>query len=78
MAEKKITGRVIQKHDVQKNWEKATNFTPMIGEIIVYDRDENYPYERFKIGDGETNVNDLPFAVQELDMIDAGSISEFI
>ena len=62
MPEKRIYGRSVQKHDVQKNWEKATNFTPMAGEIVVYDRDENYDYERFKIGDGITLVNDLPFA----------------
>ena len=61
MSEKRITSRVIQKHDVQSNWEKATNFIPMIGEIIVYDRDDNYTYERFKIGDGITLVNALPF-----------------
>jgi hypothetical protein len=29
--------------------------------LIVYDIDENYNYERFKIGDGSSNVNDLPF-----------------
>lgn len=33
----------------------------MKGEIIVYDIDDNYAYERMKIGDGETNVNALPF-----------------
>lgn len=68
MAEKKIYGRSVQKHDVQSNWEKATNFTPMAGEIIVYDIDENYNYERIKIGDGVQNVNALPFvtdAIQE-------------
>lgn len=63
MAEKRIYGRSVQKHDVQKNWEKAENFTPLAGEIIVYDRDENYTYERFKIGDGTTNVNALPFTL---------------
>ena len=62
MSEKRIHGRSIQKHDIQVNWEKAVNFVPMAGEIIVYDRDENYDYERLKIGDGKTLVNNLPFA----------------
>lgn len=62
MSEKRIIGRAIQKHDIEENWLKATGFTPMQGEIIIYDIDENYNYERFKIGDGESNVNDLPFA----------------
>ena len=62
MAEKTILGRIIQKHDIEANWNLATGFIPKQGEIIVYDIDENYTYERFKIGDGVTNVNDLPFA----------------
>ena len=33
----------------------------MIGEIIVYDADENHNYPRFKIGDGVTTVTLLPF-----------------
>ena len=44
----------------------ATNFTPKQGEIIVYDVDSNYNYERLKIGDGEHNVNDLPFSTDNL------------
>ena len=74
MTEKRIYGRSIQKHDVQANWEKATNFTPMAGEIIVYDIDENYNYERFKIGDGVTLVNELPF-VDEHIVIDSTKVS---
>lgn len=61
MAEKILTGRIVQKHDVESNWLKATNFTPKQGEVIIYDIDENYSYERIKIGDGVQNVNDLPF-----------------
>ena len=62
VAEKFFNSRVINKHDIEENWLKATNFTPKQGEIIVYDIDDNYSYERFKIGDGVHNVNDLPFA----------------
>ena len=60
MFEKNISSRIINKHDTEVNWNKATNFIPKAGEIIVYDRDETYDYERFKIGDGETVVMDLP------------------
>ena len=62
MAEKNIKTRIIHKHDTEENWNKATNFIPKQGELIVYDNDSIYDYERFKIGDGITNVNDLPFA----------------
>lgn len=61
MAEKILNSRIINKHDTEANWLKATGFTPKQGEIIVYDIDENYNYERIKIGDGVQNVNALPF-----------------
>ena len=53
--------RHLQKHDIEANWLKAINFKPMPGEIIVYDKDEKHNFVRTKIGDGETNINDLPF-----------------
>ena len=59
--DKTVKARVQHKHDTEENWLKATNFTPLDSEIIVYDPDENYDYPRIKIGDGETNVNILPF-----------------
>ena len=60
-TEKNISSRIIHKHDAEANWNKATNFIPKAGEIIVYDRDENYTYERIKIGDGVTAVANLSF-----------------
>jgi len=63
MAEKNFNNvRVINKHDTEANWLKATNFIPKQGELIVYDKDSNFSYERFKIGDGNTVVSSLPFA----------------
>ena len=61
MNEKMFNTRIIHKHDSEANWNKAVNFIPIQGEIIVYDIDENYNYERVKIGDGIRKVNDLPF-----------------
>jgi len=67
---------IVQKHDIEVNWNKATTFIPNKGQIIVYDIevDENnntlalpegrtnpYTYERFKIGDGIHDVTNLPF-----------------
>lgn len=63
MAEKKLNNiRVINKHDTEANWIKATGFIPKQGELIVYDKDSTHSYERFKIGDGSTVVSSLPFA----------------
>ena len=64
MSEKELKARIQQKHDVEANWINATGFSPKAGEIIVYDADENNPV-RFKIGDGVTNVNLLPFATKQ-------------
>ena len=59
--EKNMNTRIQHKHDIEANWLKATNFTPLVGEIVVYDPDGNYDYPRIKIGDGKTNINSLPF-----------------
>lgn len=69
MAEKTLNNiRVINKHDTEANWQKATGFTPKQGELIVYDIDSTYSYERIKIGDGVRNVNNLPFTVVQSDL----------
>lgn len=58
---KDIASRVILKHDIEANWNKATTFVPKQGEIIIYDIDSNNSYERFKLGDGVTTAIELPF-----------------
>jgi hypothetical protein len=37
--------------------------------MIFYDKDDNYNYTRIKIGDGKTNVNNLPFATSLVQII---------
>ena len=72
MSKKKFNVRIFLKNDIEAHWELATHFTPNKGEIIVYNaetetdalpegRNERITYERFKIGNGVDNVNDLPF-----------------
>lgn len=76
MAEKEIKSRVILKHDTEAHWQLAINFTPKQGEIIIYDIDSNHSYERIKIGDGATKVNNLPFAdANKVDKISGKSLS---
>ena len=63
---KKLTTRIINKHDVQANWDKdVVTFVPEQGEIIVYDADASFSYERIKIGDGIHVPKDLPFILDE-------------
>lgn len=66
MAEKMLKTRVINKHETQEDWEKATNFTPLQAEVIIYDADAEHSQARIKIGDGTTPVNDLPFIGEKL------------
>lgn len=58
---KTLKARIVQKHDTEANWKKATGFVPKDGEIIVYSKDTDNN-ARLKIGDGTTNINNLSFA----------------
>ena len=66
--EKVIKTRIQLKNDTEANWNKAVNFIPKQGEIIIYSADDSHPYSRLKVGNGETGVISLPF-------IDAGTIN---
>lgn len=55
--EKLMNTRIRQKIDTSENWAKATGFSPREGELIVYS-----DLHKIKVGDGTTNVNDLPFS----------------
>ncbi len=67
MAEKQTVkvakGRILQKIDKTVNWEKATNFIPLKGEICIYDDGDGEP--KIKVGDGLTLVSNLPFVGPE-------------
>lgn len=63
MANNTFQGRIIQKHDTKANWDKATNFVPLKGEIIIYD-----DLKKIKIGDGVTKIGNLVF-INDLDTI---------
>lgn len=60
---KELFTRIMQKHDTEANWASKTDFVPLKGEIIVYDKDSTHNYARVKIGDGVTKINNLPFTL---------------
>lgn len=60
-TEKTLKTRVVLKHDTEANWNKATTFIPLKGEVIIYDPDNAHTYSRQKIGDGVKTVVALPF-----------------
>lgn len=64
------------KHETEADW-LLSSYIPDKGELVVFDREVNkdgtiatlpegrtepYSYQRFKLGDGILNVNELPFA----------------
>lgn len=65
-----IKTRIQLKNDTEENWNKAINFTPKKGEVIIYSADDTHPFSRLKVGDGETTVINLPF-------IDSNSVNNF-
>lgn len=56
-----INARITAKTDSATNWGKATNFTPLKGELIIYESESGTAAPRFKVGDGATKVGNLPF-----------------
>lgn len=73
-ANNTIKTRIRLKSDTEANWNKAgprdgsAGFVPLAGELIVYSADATHPFSRLKVGDGSTNVVNLPF-------IDAGTLN---
>lgn len=53
------------RYDTEENWNRAINFVPPKGELIVYDgivEDGDYVVmPKFKYGDGKTKLHNLPF-----------------
>lgn len=70
-----LKGRLVQKADTEANWEKATTFVPLKGEICVYLPDNSNTETRIKIGDGTTKVNSLEF-VSAAEAITTAEIDE--
>ena len=79
MTQKHLNSRFVQKHDYEYNWIKAGEaenpFIPLKGEIIVYDADDINTTERFKIGDGVKNINELEFTTTQADWDEINSNS---
>ena len=72
-----VNTRIKIKHDTTSNWNSATGFIPLSGEIIVYDDYKTITKEvngenvtknvpGIKVGDGLAYVQDLPFVDEDL------------
>ena len=54
MAEKNLKARIQQKHDFEINWQKATNFIPKPGELIIYDAEVDINGNVLTLSDGSS------------------------
>ena len=54
----KITG--VELIHTESGWSTST-YVPVHGEVVIYDKDNNHPYYRTKVGDGTNLVKNLPF-----------------
>jgi len=75
---KTISTKIQQNRNFQSVWETTkSDYVPLEGELIVFEAEktldgtildnsvtgrEHYTFPRIKVGDGVTNVMDLPFA----------------
>ena len=60
MAANTYNVRIQLKSDTEEHWLQHP-ITPLAGELIIYSPDDTHSYSRAKIGDGQTNVTNLPF-----------------
>ena len=69
-------------------WGKI-NFTPLVGELIIYEPDDPAGHVQIKIGDGKRSIHELPFVIeaitsdliakaQHVDEYDAGRITKYL
>lgn len=66
MPMKELNTRIKHKHDTEAGWIKVqSTFVPYDGELIIYDVDGAHNYPRFKVGDGSTFLQSLPFLIPE-------------
>lgn len=65
-TQKVLNTRIKHKIGTSAEWALATTFVPLKGELIIYD-DENGEPAKFKFGDGETLVGELPFIIDPIE-----------
>lgn len=84
-----MKARLTLLHNTEAEWAKLSTFKPEAGELIIYDKDIDHEYTRFKIGDGEHTIQELEFTVEAAlevllsdqrrsEIIDAGRITDYI
>lgn len=83
-----MKARVSQLHRTEAAWDKLLGFIPAAGEFIIFDPDKRHSYARIKVGDGITELKDLPFFIDSAiddhttkkrlnEIIDAGRVSDY-
>ena len=73
---KQMKAKVVFKHETATNWAQS-NYVPNQGEIVIYDGETDGEPQRFKLGDGEHKVKDLPFASIDLDLVEYKTVPTY-
>lgn len=60
-----MKARVCQLHKTEAEWQKYSDWSPEAGEIVVYDKDATHNFARMKVGDGKTQLKNLPFFIED-------------
>lgn len=55
-----IDARIRSKHDTTANWDNATGFIPMAGEIIIYDDYQTKTWQELEYGEMVTKTKNIP------------------
>ena len=82
-----MKARISHLHKTEAEWSSLKAWKPSAGEFVIYDPDEQYQYARIKIGDGVTQLSDLPFFIDSaimanlqnqhyFEVIDGGRITD--
>ena len=83
-----MKARIGQLYKTEAEWNKFSEFIPLPGELVIFSKDEKYPYSRLKVGDGKAKLKDLPFFIDSAiddhvterfinNILDAGRVSEY-
>lgn len=61
------------KYETPENWEKAKNYIPKKGDILIYTMNDHTA--KMKLGDGVHTPNDLPFIGQQEWKVESGTLT---
>lgn len=77
-----MKARVSHLYKTAEEWKKWASWKPNAGELIIYQPDEQFPYTRIQVGDGEHTLQELEelgygVGSDQSGIIDGGRITDY-